>query len=94
MSRQTKDMCLIPGGLHSPPERAKGISDDEIWAMQKSAEAIVVVLGNEGKAKPRSAVKGTLRGVRGGVKFPYSFYKSRCCHLQIPFFDMSIVYKL
>ena len=41
-------MCLIPGGLHSPPERAKSISDDAIWAMQKSAEAIVVVLGNEG----------------------------------------------
>ena len=48
MSRQTKDKCLIPGGLHSLPERAKGISDDAIWAMQKSAEAIVVVLGNEG----------------------------------------------
>ena len=47
-SRQTKDKCLIPGGLHSLPERAKGISDDAIWAMQKSAEAIVVVLGNEG----------------------------------------------
>ena len=37
-----KDVCLIPGGLHTPPERAKGISDDAIWAMQKSAEAIVV----------------------------------------------------
>ena len=46
MSRQTKDMCLIPGDLHSLPERAKGISGDAIWAMQKSAEAIVVVLGN------------------------------------------------
>ena len=41
-------MCLIPGGLHSPLEKAKSISDDAIWAMQKSAEAIVVVLGNEG----------------------------------------------
>jgi hypothetical protein len=48
MSRQTKEMCLIPGGLHSLPESAKGISDDAIWTMQKSAEAIVVVLGNEG----------------------------------------------
>lgn len=48
MSRQTKEMCLIPGGLHSLSERANGISDDAIWAMQKSAEAIVVVLGNEG----------------------------------------------
>jgi hypothetical protein len=44
-----KDMCLIHGGLQSPPERAKGVSDDAIWAMQKSADAIVVVLGNEGQ---------------------------------------------
>ena len=47
MSRQTKEMCLIPGGRHSLPESAKGISDDAIWTMQKSAEAIVVVLGKE-----------------------------------------------
>lgn len=63
MSRQTKEMCLIPGGLHSPPERAKGISDDAIWAMQKSAEAIVVVLGNEGlnQQKPHEQ-KGKEKG--------------------------------
>ena len=48
MSRQMKDMCLIPGGLQSPPERAKGVSDGAIGFLQKSAEAIVVVLGNEG----------------------------------------------
>ena len=48
MSRQMKDMCLIPGGLQSPPERAKGVSDGAIGSLQKSAEAIVVVLGNEG----------------------------------------------
>ena len=26
------------------------------------------------KLKPRSAIKGTLRGVRGGVKSPYSIF--------------------
>ena len=29
--------------------KAKGVSDDAIWIGQKSAEAIVVVLGNEGR---------------------------------------------
>ena len=29
--------------------KAKGVSDGAIWTGQKSAEAIVVVLGNEGR---------------------------------------------
>ena len=29
------------------------------------------------KLKPRSAIKGTLRGVRGGVKSPYSIAERR-----------------
>ena len=28
------------------------------------------------KLKPRSAIKGTLRGVRGGVKSPYSIWET------------------
>ena len=50
MSRRVKDECLIPGGLrNSPKVRAKGVSDGAIRITQKSAEAIVVVLGNEGR---------------------------------------------
>ena len=68
MSRQTKDMCLIPGGLHGPPERAKGISDDEIWTMQKSGEAIVVVLGDEGLNQQNPKYNTTTRAEREGKR--------------------------
>ena len=50
MSRRVKDVCLIPRGLrNSTKVRAKGVSDGATRSAQKSAEVIVVVLGNEGR---------------------------------------------
>lgn len=49
MSRRAKDVCLIPGGLHNPLERANGVGDSAVRVEEKSAEAIVVVLVNEGR---------------------------------------------
>ena len=34
------------------------------------------------KLKPRSAIKGTLRGVRGGVKSPYSITQDMAHHQE------------